>query len=925
LGLLIETRTFSQQGTATTRYDYHPNRLISRVTLPDESYLAFEYNTARHLTAIVNNQGERIDYTPSLLNGEWESETVSASDGTITHTKQRVFDELGRMIQLLGADTQQTDYQYDAAGNRIAETEQGDAEPAETLLNHDGLNRLAGITDPLQHLIQYEYDAQGNLSAVTDQRSNTTRYVHDGFGNLIQQTSPDSGTTVYDYDEAGNRIRQVDARGVETQYDYDLLNRLTAIRYPADPEQNVTFSYDQGNNGLGRLTTIKDPSGVTRLAYDDRGNLVTQTHTRSGETLRLAYAYDLANKLHQQTYPSGRIVNYARDTQGRIAAITTQASEDDPLQTVVSEVSYQPYGPLAGLNYGNGLSLAIDYDLDGRISAMETSNGLLLQTHLSYTYNRVNDITGILDQHTQENQTFDYDLLHRLTEASGRYGTEGYDYDPVHNRTHWQQDADSTSYRYATDSNRLAEIDGNPIGHDEAGNLIAQGDKTFTYASHGRLSTVKTNGILLGSYHYDALGQRRQKTLGTGPQTRFVYDGQGRLVSEIRDGSVTDYLFLDQQPIAVVTGGFYGADGDRDNDGIADSQDNCSLHANPDQVDSDEDGYGNRCDTDLNNDGVVNNTDLALYFQTHNTTADGGQPDGKQYNPMMDFNNDQAINRWDLRIFKLWYVSSEGAGPGAIDLTDDPQLAYIHFEHRGAPVAVSDEAGEVIWQAHYQPFGEVEELADVDGDGEGFAFNLRYPGQYYDQESGNYYNYFRDYDPTTGRYLQSDPIGLAGGFNTYTYVGGNPLTRTDPTGKVLMLLPFLGGSSFLGGTGGAVLGWGSLGLGALGAWAAYSESCSDDEPEETPIEELDPLHSEDTIGDRPDLEGLSDEELLNSVRNPKNGDPLRKNTNTGKLMDGNSRAQELKNRANNPDSTISGGDTVPVIPYTPDVSDFWDL
>ncbi|MES9976466.1 MAG: RHS repeat-associated core domain-containing protein, partial [Candidatus Thiodiazotropha sp.] len=133
-------------------------------------------------------------------------------------------------------------------------------------------------------------------------------------------------------------------------------------------------------------------------------------------------------------------------------------------------------------------------------------------------------------------------------------------------------------------------------------------------------------------------------------------------------------------------------------------------------------------------------------------------------------------------IFKVWFFSSEGPGPGTIDQTDDPQLAYIHFEHRGAPIAVSDEVGEVVWQAHYQPFGEIEELTDVDGNGEVFAFNLRYPGQYHDRESGYYYNYFRDYDPITGRYLQSDPIGLAGGFNTYAYVGGNPLFYYDSDG-----------------------------------------------------------------------------------------------------------------------------------------------
>ncbi|WP_207232145.1 RHS repeat-associated core domain-containing protein [Corallincola spongiicola] len=88
---------------------------------------------------------------------------------------------------------------------------------------------------------------------------------------------------------------------------------------------------------------------------------------------------------------------------------------------------------------------------------------------------------------------------------------------------------------------------------------------------------------------------------------------------------------------------------------------------------------------------------------------------------------------------------------------------------------------------------------DPDGDGKKIYFNMRFPGQYYDYESGLHYNYFRDYDPETGRYIQSDPIGLNGGLNTYGYVGRNPTGFVDPLGLLVWSQSY-GGSIVKNGT-----------------------------------------------------------------------------------------------------------------------------
>jgi RHS repeat-associated protein len=103
-------------------------------------------------------------------------------------------------------------------------------------------------------------------------------------------------------------------------------------------------------------------------------------------------------------------------------------------------------------------------------------------------------------------------------------------------------------------------------------------------------------------------------------------------------------------------------------------------------------------------------------------------------------------------------------------------LVYLHTDHLGTVVKATDEERTIVWDAVRDPFGRRHVKVEL------VEMPLGFSGQYYDQESGNFYNYFRDYDPTTGRYLQSDPIGLRGGLNTYVYVKSNPLSWVDVYG-----------------------------------------------------------------------------------------------------------------------------------------------
>ena len=109
---------------------------------------------------------------------------------------------------------------------------------------------------------------------------------------------------------------------------------------------------------------------------------------------------------------------------------------------------------------------------------------------------------------------------------------------------------------------------------------------------------------------------------------------------------------------------------------------------------------------------------------------------------------------------------------------------YYHNDHLGTPQKMTDSSGSTVWYGEFLPFGEPLSISGT------IINNLRFPGQYYDEETGLHYNYFRDYAPMIGRYVEADPIGIDAGKNhLYSYTGNSPLTTTDPDGTLAIVMP----------------------------------------------------------------------------------------------------------------------------------------
>lgn len=127
------------------------------------------------------------------------------------------------------------------------------------------------------------------------------------------------------------------------------------------------------------------------------------------------------------------------------------------------------------------------------------------------------------------------------------------------------------------------------------------------------------------------------------------------------------------------------------------------------------------------------------------------------------------------------------------------QIYAVHTDHLNTPRMLVDANGQVRWRWLGEPFGASPAEEQPTAGLAPVQQQLRFPGQQYEAFGGRHYNHFRDYDPTVGRYVQSDPIGLDGGINTYAYVEGNPLSYVDETGEFANVV--------LGGGTSVALGW----------------------------------------------------------------------------------------------------------------------
>lgn len=365
---------------------------------------------------------------------------------------------------------------------------------------------------------------------------------------------------------------RVAATGAVTQYTYDALARVLTETYPSDRAENVSYRYDQSGHGygIGRLTSISDAAGSLSRSYDQLGNLLTDVRTTGTTILTTAYTYDTANRITSISYPSGSLVSYTRDTMGRITAVTAKPSGGTSTP-VVSGITYKPFGPYAGLTYGNAVAETRGFDQDYRLTGI-TDTGTSALQNLSYTYHATNNVKTIANAMNAGNsQSFSYDNLQRLNQAAGEYGAFGFIYDKDGNRLTQALGIVTTHYGYNPASDLLTNesVGGTvtqTIGYTADGRIgslspgiQAPGGQYITslsYNQDARLSAVNASSGALASYTYDGFGQRLIKSISSTYGEIYQYAQDGMLLEETDASGVAqaDYIYLNGRPVTALNG-----------------------------------------------------------------------------------------------------------------------------------------------------------------------------------------------------------------------------------------------------------------------------------------------------------------------------------------------------------------------------------
>jgi RHS repeat-associated protein len=428
----------------------------------------------------------------------------------------------------------------------------------------DGLGRMAKVFEDPNHKnyeTDYGYDTLDNLTSVTqkgDNSGNRNRtFYFDSLSRLVYAINPESGTISYTYSNSSTgacspspstvctktapAANQTGSSTTVTTYSYDALNRVNSKNY-SDGTPSVGFGYDESSlwgvtllNPIGRLTHNCSVSGCSQFSYDSMGRILNQwtstPYNVGTGSFPFAYTYDLLGDMTSYN-AEGVTFTQSFNSAGRVTGLSStfsDAQHPGTMATVDPSVGYWPTGDLRKVTFGNGLTETSAYNnrLQPCRKNVNSSGAYFATCTDAVPAGNVQDFTYGFNASTSDNgnlasfaatgtqsfsRSYTYDSLNRLLTMSGNSGCTGlnWTYDAWGNRTA-QNVTGGTCYPFSAGANTNNQLIG--YQYDAAGNLLNDGNHSYTYDAENRITQV--DGGSTASYFYDAEGQRLRKTTPT--------------------------------------------------------------------------------------------------------------------------------------------------------------------------------------------------------------------------------------------------------------------------------------------------------------------------------------------------------------------------------------------------------------------------
>ncbi|MBD5544693.1 MAG: PKD domain-containing protein, partial [Lachnospiraceae bacterium] len=506
----------------TTRYTYDRLGRRRMVEMPSGVILTYGYDACGNLTEATESDGtgrKKSRTTTYQYDRMGRKTSETAPDGTVTEYE---YDGEGNLIQIsypdgtkekntydaVGNLTRQKDrtgittiYQYDCANRMVREETEGTATSYEYYPNGklkketlDDGQTMEYTYDSNWNLVQtirngkyttaYRVDTAGNILETRDALGNTSTSAYDLYGRLTKETDPKGNTTSYVYDANGNCTEKTNALGITATMEYDRMDRLTTVTVHTKEKGDITVSYEYDEEG--RTTAVTNEDGKTsRTTYDVYGN-VEQMTDYYGKTVA-KNAYDTMDRLTDTWDGMGVKTSYGYDEAGRISTITETTGTGEILQTSYqytkgrlstvtdkakqeSRYAYDQKGNIQAVTDPVGWTTAYSRDDMGRVTQVTNALG---QKAAAYTYNSEGLLKSEENGREQE-KTYTYDALGRITKTKDKEGTIRYTYD-ANGNLETVTDKNGTIRRTYDELDRVktyTDYKGNTItyGYDEMGN-----------------------------------------------------------------------------------------------------------------------------------------------------------------------------------------------------------------------------------------------------------------------------------------------------------------------------------------------------------------------------------------------------------------------------------------------------------------------